>query len=343
LNMLHSMAQMPFDRTRHVVGGQRFGGYDMGPKTFGTWLLGFLPPDVLAKLGNPPDLSKLAELLKDPKMLEEIQAALKAKGAPKELQANFANPESAQKFAEMAGKIVSGKGEITAEDMKKMMPEALQSAMALDTVHKYKEVGAKPNDIALAWSLDKTPDKLTAADKTSEQGKSIQAASNRLYQLSYASRGARDGDEIRWTGDNIDPNSVAFRLVHNAAATMDGTAYGCVRSHQANMEKTFGFTPHGNAEDCFKDTWRHLAPTGKFDLVKISDPSQFRAGDIFGVPWTSRTTAEMGWGVNAGHVGTIASGGANGREYSQKNFSNEMIFSGRYDVSQLYVIRAKSG
>jgi hypothetical protein len=212
--------------------------------------------------------------------------------------------------------------------------------MALDTVHKYKEAGAKPNELALAWALDKTPDKLTAADKSSDQGKSIQAASNRLFQLSFASRNAHPGDEIRWTGDKIDPNSVAFRLVENAKQTMDGTAYGCVRSHQANMERTFGFTPHGDAFDNFKDTWRHLAPTGKFDLIKITDASQFRFGDIFGVPWTARTTAEMGWGRNAGHVGTVGPGGV---EYSQHAFSTGMIFSGRYDTNQLYVIRAKTG
>jgi hypothetical protein len=339
-SMLHSMARMPFDRVRHVVGGQRFGGYDTGPKTFGTWMLGFLPKSILDKLGHPPDLSKLAELLReDPDALKEIQAALKEKGAPKELQDNFKDADSAQKFAEFAGKVTTGHGEISAEDMKKFMPEALQTRMALDTVHQYKQAGAKPNDIALAWALDKTPDKLTAEERGSDQGKAIQAAGNRLFQLSYASRNAGPNDTINWTGDKIDPNSVAFRLVQNARATMDGTPYGCVRSHQANMQRTFGFTPHGDAWDNFKDTWSHLATTGKFDLVRVTSQSQLRAGDIFGVPWTARTTAAMGWGRNAGHVGTI---GTNGVEYSQHAFSTGFLFSGRYDTNNLYVIRAKT-
>jgi hypothetical protein len=342
LNMLSSLAQQGVDKARHVPNGQRFGLYDTGPRTFGTWLLNFLPADILEKLGHPPDWSKLAELLKDPKYLKEMQDALKAKGAPAELQANFANPEAAQKFAEFAGKVMTGKGEITAEDMKKFMPEALQSKIALDTVRGYKAAGATPSDIALGYQLDKPPKELTAQERDGKEAKAITAASNRLYQMSHARQGAQPNDELRWTGDNIDPNSVAFRLVHNAAATMDGTAYGCVRSHQANMQKTFGFRPHGNAFDAFKDTWRHLQNTGKFDLIPISSASQLRTGDIFGVPWTGKTTREMGWGVNAGHVGTIAKGGANGTEYSQKAFSNEMIFSGRYDTSRLMVIRAKT-
>jgi hypothetical protein len=277
--------------------------------------------------------------MKDPKLLKEMQDALKAKGAPADLQANFSSPEAAQKFGEFAGKIMTGKGDISAADMKKFMPEALQSKIALDTVRGQKAAGASPSDIALGYQLDKPAKELTAQERDSKEAKAITAASNRLYLLSHAREGAGNDDQIRWTGDKVDPNTVAFRLIKNAKATMDGTAYGCVRSHVANMQRTFGFTPHGDAYDNFKDTWRHLAPTGKFDLIPISNPSQLRPGDIFGVPWTARTTAEMGWGRNAGHVGTIGVGGV---EYSQKTYGISMLYSGRYDTSRLMVIRAKS-
>jgi len=340
LNMLSALAQQDATSVRQVGDGYRTGLYATGPRTFCNYVIGFLPPDILEMLGHPPDLSKLAALLKEhPELLDELKKSLKDKGAPDELQADFADPEKAQKFAEFAGKVVTGKGAISADDMKQFMPESFQSKIALDAVNRYKAAGASPSDIALAYQLDKNPKDLSQQERDSDTGKAIASASNRLYHLSYARQGAHPGDEIRWTGDSADPNSVAFRLISEAKRHQNGEATGCVKAHDAVMENVFGFRPSGDAFNNLIDTWNHLKGTGKFKLVHITGDSKetsLQPGDIAGMPWSRKKTAEWN-GRNCGHIWIQ---GFNGEQIAQGTWNIANTRWENYDSSRIFAIRA---
>jgi hypothetical protein len=342
LNMLAALAHRPVDSARHVLHGYKFGLYDTGSRTFADWFLGFLPPDILEKLGHPPDLSKLAEVLKDdPGLLAELQKSLKEKGAPQELRDRLATPGSAEKFADFAGKLTTGEGDIKAPEMNEMMPESLQSRMALDTIKGYRSNGANPSpsDIALAYQLDKKPGELSRADRESAEAKEIARASSRLYSLSRAKQGAQEGDRIAWTPGNIDPDSIAFKIIKEAKRHENGDPTGCATAHAETMERLFHFRPHGDAWTMFQQTAAKLTSTGKFELVRIdgkTDKTSFHPGDIFGVPWADWVVRQ--WhGRNCGHVGEI---GTNGTQIAQSTFTISDLYRGRYRTDQMYVVRA---
>lgn len=340
LNMIAGVTRQDVASSRHVGDGIRFGLYGTGPRTFSDYVFSFLSPEILAQLGTPPDLSKLAELLKDnPKLLEEIQKSLKEKGAPEELIADFADPTKAQNFAAFAGKVVTGKGDISPAEMKAMMGESFQNKIALATVKKYKDAGASPSDIALAYQFDKDPKALSQQERDSDTGKAIASASSRLYLLSHARQGANPGDEIRWTGDNKDPNSVAFRLIQEAKRHQNGEAKGCVRAHDATVNAVFGIRPTGDAFNNLFSTYDELNRKypGQFKMVHIdgrTNETSLQPGDQAGMPYSRQRAIEMG--ANYGHIWTQ---GFNGDQISQGTWNLDRTHWNNYDTSRIYAIR----
>jgi hypothetical protein len=343
LNMLSALAQQDAVSSRHVGDGIRFGLYSTGPRTFSNYMMGFLSPEIQGMMGQPPDLSKLAELLKEnPDLAAKIEKSLKDNGAPAELQADFADPNKAQQFAEFAKSVVTGQGNISAAQMRELMPEALQGKIALDAVNRYKGAGATPSDIALAYQLDKDPKALTQAERDSETGKAITNASGRLYSLSGAREGAHPNDDIHWTsGSPTDPNSIQFRLIQAAERHQNHEATGCVLAHDAVTQDVFGFRLTGDAWPNFWSTWDKLkgGQYGHAELVHIdfkTPETSPQPGDQCAMPFSAKRLAE--WhGRNAGHTWTE---GTNGQQISQGTW--DLVRNTHwenYDTSNIWAIR----
>jgi len=334
LDMLAALANQGADSS-----GKKAGLYGFGQQTLAHSLGRFLSPEILQRLGNPPDWNKIND---DPTLLKEVQDDLKANGAPEGLQANLADPETARKFADFTKNLTTGTGEVSPDAMKRYLPESLQSALALQTVRDYKKAGLTPTDTALAWQLDRPPgEALTQADRDTPEGKQITTAANRFYQLAYSQQGAQDGAQINWTGANDNPNDVAFRVANDALQFRNGDPTGCVKAHNALMAHEFGFTSSGDAFTAFQNTWDKLRTGryGKFNLVHIDNQTpetSLHTGDIFGVPWAPSVVRQWG-GRNCGHIGVV---GTDGTQIAQKTYSLDNLFGGRYDTGHLYAIRA---
>jgi hypothetical protein len=327
LNMLASLARRPVDSARYVKhGGYKFGLYDTGPRTFANWFEGFLSPEILRGLGNPPDLSKLAGLLKEdptrtPTLLAQLQTSLKDKGAPKELQSKFAKADSAQKFAEFVNKLVTSEGrKISAAEMEEMMPESLQSRIALDTVKSYKKDGAnpKPSDIELAYLLDKNPSELTDADRRSTESKEIARASGTLYGLSRAKQGARGNDTIHWSADINDPDAFHAALIKAAKRYQDQTDDGCAKTFARAFYAATGgkYYPFGNGLDAFRNAARIMCATGKYEMREIKTNEQACHAIFIGQEW-SESTIKNHHGYKYGHVSAMT---PNGIEVSSRDY-----------------------
>jgi hypothetical protein len=343
LNMLSGVSQQPVDSIRRTHdNGYSFGMFGVGSHTFADWFVGILPKDILEKLGHPPDFSKLAEILKDPKLLKEFEASLKKHHVPGDLAKELSDPAKAKEFADFTQKLATGKGDISRAEMKKFMPEALQNRIATDTINDYKHSGATPSDIALAMQLDKKPSELTAAERQTTEGKSIVNASNRLYHLSHARQGSTSSDdEIRWTGDNSDPSSVHYRLVHAAKQHQDGTGDGCVRTFSAAFKDVFGIDVHGNGFDCFKDAAHKLLATGKYEMYKVTKASDLNGALFIGQTWSAEARAEYAASHNGryadfGHVAIMAGGT---QEVSSRNY---VWNSSNGHFAETYAVRAKT-
>jgi hypothetical protein len=335
LNMLSGVSQQPADSIRRTRdNGYSFGMFGVGSHTFADWFIGVLPKDILEKLGHPPDFSKLAEILKDPKALKEFEQSLKKHHVPGDLAKELSDPAKAKEFADFAQKLASGKGDISRADMKKYMPEALQNRIATDTINGYKQSGATPSDIALSMQLDKKPSELTAAERNTTEGKSIVDASNRLYHLSHARQDATSpDDQIQWS-------DLKTNLVRAAKNHQDGTGDGCVRTFAAAFKDVFGIDVHGNGFDCFKDAAHKLLATGKYEMYKVTKAADLNGALFIGQTWSTEAQEQYaashhGRYADFGHVAIMANGT---QEVSSRNY---VWNASNSHFSETYAVRLK--
>jgi hypothetical protein len=185
----------------------------------GGFLMGFLSPELLALLGDPPDWSKLSEILAEhPELRQQYQQsmrnALNARGdqlmqqgqldhnetlsksgqALKQFGERFNNPNFASGFANFVSNL-SGTGEpITAQSARLFMPKELQEAIAENRVNAFaRQVVADGNPdhmtpqdagkIALAMWLGRLPN---ADEMRNPSYQQYAQAGENFYQLARA-------------------------------------------------------------------------------------------------------------------------------------------------------------
>ncbi len=216
----------PYHTVREANGiGYEVGNYGLNQFTVGNFLESFLTPDILAKLGHPPDWSKLAKLLEsDPKLMQEfeqeMQKALLAQASLLQKEANlhklppddkirlaanqltafaknFDNPKFSQGFAELVTKLPGSGGKITKAEVAQYLPKALQDVMANDNVQNFaKQLGitdlnkitaSQAGEIGLSFYLGHIPNSSELTNASDAQY--ITAGSN-MYRLALAQLGS---------------------------------------------------------------------------------------------------------------------------------------------------------
>ena len=218
--------QYPYHTVREASGiGYQVGNYGLNQFTVGNWLESFLSPDILAKLGHPPDWSKLAKLLRDdPELAKEFQAEMqkaliakaqkltdeanKNKLPPDDklrlaanqlnvLAKNFANPKYSTGFVDLVSEL-SGKHEkITRAQIAQFMPKVLQDTVASYNVENFaKALGVtdltklsakEAGEIGLAFYLGHIP---TASELNNPSDSQYIVAGSNMYKLALAQLGS---------------------------------------------------------------------------------------------------------------------------------------------------------
>src|SRR5262249_51250129 len=144
----------------------------------------------------PPDWSKLAEILKDPKYAKEFNDAMHQAAKDGKIPENFAKKFDDPKFAGDFGKFMQslkgGAGDVTADQMAKFLPKDAQDQIANGMVKQYaQQMNIDPNHmgehdpgkLALAMFLGRVPDQNDAANPSYQ--KFMDAADN-MYKIALA-------------------------------------------------------------------------------------------------------------------------------------------------------------
>lgn len=188
------------------------GGYRIGPYRFNYGMMtDFFGEDILAALGDPPDYSKLPELM----------AKLAAKGKiSKEFAAKFKDKDFAAGFGKFMSNLKSGKGEMAAADVQKYLPKDMQDKMGQGLAKDYL-VKAKGDAglVAVAMKEGKSPDKLTEKDLADPKNKELQQAAKQAE--------AKPG---KLEGANVADLNLASKIVRSAVreAKSRGTTGECI-------------------------------------------------------------------------------------------------------------------
>jgi hypothetical protein len=125
--------------------------------------------DFLKGLGDPPDPTKIDELIRAGKL-------------PKDYGEKLKDPKFFNQLKELVNDVQSGK--VTAEDLGKLLPKEVQETIAGDLVEKMKgKVGDQPGAIAAAVLSGKSSEGLTQQDLTSPAAQEAASAGQKLYQI----------------------------------------------------------------------------------------------------------------------------------------------------------------
>jgi hypothetical protein len=249
------------------------------------------PPSVMAQLGDPPDWSKLDQILKDnPDLLKNadiqkqladgVQEEQKNGNLPQSMAGNFKDLESVGKFAGFVDKLKGKSGEITKDELKQFAPKEVQDAMAEKSVSRGLKVGATPGQMALAQHLGIEADQLTDDQKKDPKNQEFMKAADKYYALATARQDVQPGQNIEWDTsidkDNPQAAAVRMRIAQTAGSHYTGGYGWCARSCQQDLAAA---DPHlrkylgsGNAWDMGQNMLRG----GEWVQV---DPRQAKAGD----------------------------------------------------------------
>lgn len=294
------------------------------------------PASVMKELGDPPDWSKLSkilkeqpDLLKDPKIMKEIQegkeAALKDGTLPKGMEGRFKDAQSIESYANFVNKLKGKDGELTKEEVAQNVPKEAQEQMAQNTVERGIKSGATAAETVLAQHLGKAPDQLSSQEKTDPANKDYLDAASKFYALAQARnepgpKSARDpNDPIEWSTKE---NGMVLAKAALDMSRHIGTVGDCARGPRQTLDQ-FGF---------------HLKPMIATEQGKVIQASglfrevsraEARPGDYFVRDWNQRVIAQHG-GVNKGDSGFIYA--KNGNSLMAANDHNQVFpeDGGRY-------------
>jgi hypothetical protein len=143
----------PYETVHHNNDGtSSVGRYGFNHRNFSHMMSHVMPADIMAKLGNPPDWSKLGDILKDPNMMQEYQGAMSQAAQngdiPKDFAKNMQDPNYVQGFGKMVEGMNGNGPAPTAADLDKYLPKGTQDGLAQSMVNGYaKEMGMNPNQL----------------------------------------------------------------------------------------------------------------------------------------------------------------------------------------------------
>jgi hypothetical protein len=125
--------------------------------------------DFLKELGEPPDPTKIDELIRAGKL-------------PKDYGEKLKDPKFFNQLKELVTDIQSGK--VTAEALGQLLPKEVQETIAGDLVEKMKgKVGDQPGAIAAAVLSGKSSESLTQQDIASPAAQEAAGAGQKLYEI----------------------------------------------------------------------------------------------------------------------------------------------------------------
>lgn len=311
---------------RRSDGRHQVGRYGLGSGHFGGWLGDILGID----LGDPPDMAKLAELLKKhPELRQKLAAAMKnaAKGGqdgkgtklPEGFadkfqvgeDGNFKDQKFVDGFMNFGDKLSGTKGDITGAEVNQFMPKELQDIVATDRVEKYaREMGVQdPNKmtkedagkVGIAMHLGRIPTQQELADPSYQKYASDFA---NLYQMDRA-RQSGLGD-INVSDANGKITALANGMVGQQLwaqtkwrNSVEGGNLGCAASvSRVLQEAGFSYADSAGVNDLAGKLQRH-----GWQRVSVS---QAQPGDvIYGMS-----------GARHGHIGIV---GPNGIAYNNSS------------------------
>lgn len=280
----------PYETVRRTKdGGHAVGRYGLTKHHMQSWLSGLL--------GHPIDYSKLPDLL----------AKLEKEGkVPQGFAERFKDPEQLKKFEQLMDKMGGGKGDVTREEVNKLLPKELQETIATDLSKQYTESSkGDPANAALAWLNGKGVKDLTPEDLSDPGNLGIKDAAQKAYSLSVGRIMSQAGDNIRFQ-DGGDGSPLGIQIAGKAehvARTM-GTVGWCKRGVRQALEP-FGIHLQGSYA---KDSAAQLANNPRVREVSTSD---LRPGDVL-----VHQPAGSGRTIGQRYAGHIAVYLGNGREAS---------------------------
>lgn len=338
-------------------GRKQVGRYGMGSGHFGGWLGDILGID----LGDPPDMAKLAELLKKhPELRQKLAAAMKKaqqggqdgkgtklpEGFADKFQVgedgNFKDQKFVDGFLNFGDKLSGTKGDISSAEVNQFMPKELQDVIATDRVESYaRQMGVQdPNKmnaqeagkVGVAMYLGRVPTEQEMADPTYQ--KYAQDFGN-MYQMSRA-RQAGLGD-INVSDANGKLLALSNGLVGQQLwaqgkfrNVVQGGNLGCAASVTEVLQKAgFSYASSagvGNLTDQLKQRgWTQLPV------------SQAQPGDVV-YGWRGNLHA----GGGSGHIGIVGENGSvyhnSSRKTTWSHDNLNSVFTRRFG-GNTYVLR----
>lgn len=255
--MFNSDHKHPYDEVRRRSDHSfAVGRYGLNEKLLNSWLS--------EQLGDPPDMSKLPELM----------AQLAKQGQiPQDFADKFKDQSFANGFGDFLQRMRGDGAEITSQDMAKFMPKELQETIATNLATRSgKEAGNDAGKAALAWELGRSPATLSDADLNDPQNKSFMDAARRMQSITQARQIAGDRDSIEWNGQAGD---LALRLAHDAQSVAQrmGTVGYCYRGVKEALNR-IGVHLEGGAAYQARS---QLERDPRFREVSLND---LRPGDV---------------------------------------------------------------
>ena len=230
-------------------GTSSVGRYGFNHRNISHWMGGFMPPNIMALLGDPPDWSKLADILaKDPNLMKEFQDSMQQASQNGQVPADFAkqmqDPKNIAGFGNMVEHMDGKGGQPSAGELDKYLPKSTQDGIAQSMVNGYaKEMGMDPNNLkqgdagklALSMFLGHAPNE-------QEQGNpSYRDYMNAAENVNHVAQARQDGTgDVLLHGANGKVAAVAADLKGQSLWGWSGSGarLGCAASVSTVMEKS---------------------------------------------------------------------------------------------------------
>ncbi len=315
---------------RRSDGRQQVGRYGLSSGHFGGWLGDMLGLD----LGDPPDMAKLAELMKQhPELRQKLAAAMQqaAKGGkdgkgtklPEGFadkfqvgaDGNFKDQKFVDGFMNFGDKLSGTKGDISSAEVNQFMPKELQDVMATDRIEKYaKDMGVQdPNQmtkeqagqVGVAMYLGRVPTQQEMADPSYQKYASDFA---NVYQMDRARQTGMGDINVSDANGKITAlanGDVGQRLWAQTrwANSVEGGNLGCAASVSKVLQQAgFSYADSAGVGELANQLTKH-----GWQRVQVS---QAQPGDVI-------------YGNNGGRHGHIGIVGPNGIAYNNSSSSGQ--------------------
>jgi len=240
----------PYETVRHLNDGtSNVGRYGFNHRNFTHMMAGFMPPDIMALLGDPPDWSKLADILaKDPNMMKEFQDSMQQAAQSGQIPQDFAKQMQDPKNIAGVGQMIEhmdGKGgQPSAAELDKYLPKGMQDQLAQSMVNGYaKDMGMDPSNpkqgdagkLALAMFLGHAP------NEQEQNNPSYRDYMKSADNLNHVAQARQDGTgDVLLHGANGQVAAVAASLQGQSLWGWSGSGarLGCAASVSTVMEKS---------------------------------------------------------------------------------------------------------